>query len=318
MTDDQATASRRAAANHRVPLDEKLVLCLDGSTPVSSAALLRSCSRPAAEVSTFGAWEVIERRAVVDTHGHARVLLQLTDDILVALGLTPRSLGAVVVGIGPGTFTGVRVAVAAARAMALALTIPVVGVSTLSALAAGAALRLETDQAPPKQLTAAVDARRGQLFCVSYERKERGWVQVSDIVVCDRGEIGMSVREPAAVVCPDQDLVGPLPEGVTFIPTSVEAEHLVVGQELLQEQECNQPGVAAESAKCLCGAELGPWLIGLMAEGAYGRIAPGELGTPESVKPIYVRSPDADVHITKRRDPWTSMECSRTSRDRPA
>ena len=30
----------------------------------------------------------------------------------------------------------------------------------------------------------------------------------------------------------------------------------------------------------------------------------GEPGSPEAVKPIYVRSPDADIHITKMRDPW--------------
>jgi hypothetical protein len=30
----------------------------------------------------------------------------------------------------------------------------------------------------------------------------------------------------------------------------------------------------------------------------------GGVGTPESVKPIYVRPPDADIHITKMRDPW--------------
>jgi hypothetical protein len=72
----------------------------------------------------------------------------------------------------------------------------------------------------------------------------------------------------------------------------VRAEDLVMGQGLLDE-----PGDGAD------GARLGGWLAGVLGAKPVG-LKPGDPGTPEGVKPIYVRSPDADIHITKMRDPW--------------
>jgi hypothetical protein len=37
----------------------------------------------------------------------------------------------------------------------------------------------------------------------------------------------------------------------------------------------------------------------------------GDAGTPEAVTPIYVRSPDADIHITKMKDPWAATSSGR-------
>ena len=58
----------------------------------------------------------------------------------------------------------------------------------------------------------------------------------------------------------------------------------------------------------------GAWIDGVLARrGAEVRevYGAGELGSPEAVKPIYVRSPDADIHITKMRDPWAGVGSDR-------
>jgi tRNA threonylcarbamoyl adenosine modification protein YeaZ len=254
------------------------------------------------------------RRVDVDGRGQARVLLRLVDEMLGELGAAPQELGAIVVGTGPGTFTGVRITVATARALSLALGTPVVGVSTLGALAAGAAEAIRAgsglDAGSPKIIVPVVDARRGQVFFGLYEGTAEGrWTRSAGFGVCDRAALGEMVAGDALVVAEDRDLVGDLPAGVAFAVADVEAERLVVGQELL-----NEPGDMPE------GSRLAPWLLHALAapkSGGPGPVPPadgqaGRVGTPEAVKPIYVRSPDADLHITKMRDPWAESSGRRT------
>jgi tRNA threonylcarbamoyl adenosine modification protein YeaZ len=83
----------------------------------------------------------------------ASTLLEDVDALLRQAGKHPSDLGALAVGIGPGSFTGIRIGLAAARGLGLALGVPAAGVSTLDALAAGAA-----------GATPVVDAKRREVF----------------------------------------------------------------------------------------------------------------------------------------------------------
>lgn len=100
--------------------------------------------------------------------GHAEALMPLLQRVLDAAGTTPAQLDAVAVTLGPGTFTGLRIGLAAARGFRVALGIPVIGLSTLEALAAGAARRW-----PDRPVLAAIDARRDQVY-VQYFRRAGG------------------------------------------------------------------------------------------------------------------------------------------------
>ena len=275
---------KSSGAGSRPPLvSRQVILALDGSTRVCGAALVRP---------DVHGWETVKTRAEVDGRGQAKLLLPMIDEILTEAGLSPSDIGAVVVGVGPGTFTGVRIAVATARALSLALQVPVAGVGTLSALAAAAAVGAEAAALP--LLVPVVDARRGQVFFGLYEAAGLGasggrWVRRGPFAVCDRSALGEVLGAlgvgGALVLAEDRDLIGDLPVDVTFAAGAVEAEWLVLGQQLLVE-----PGEGPE------GDRLQPWLATVLREG--GR------AVPEVVKPIYVRSPDADIHITKMRDPW--------------
>ncbi len=288
-----------------------VLVAMDGSTRLSTAALLER------EPGGTGNWRVVERRSDRDSHGQARVLLRLLDEMLSGTERTPRDLVAVVAGIGPGTFTGVRIAVATARALALALEIPVIGVSTLSALAAMTASgRLTT---PPDVIVPVVDARRGQVFYGVY-RQETGrngpssagaqvdvsYVRSEAFAVCDQDALAERLPEGLrAAIVGDVDVLhgaggGPLVAGVEvrLEPRAVAAEYLVVGQQALVEPDGGP-----------AGSRLRPWLEAAVEGTAHSR-ATGEPGTPEGVRPIYVRAPDADTHIRKMRDPWaeTALE----------
>jgi tRNA threonylcarbamoyladenosine biosynthesis protein TsaB len=94
--------------------------------------------------------------------GHVSDLLPLALELLEEAGLDFPQLDRLAVGIGPGTFTGLRIGVATARALAHAHDLPLVGVSTLRSLAAGAA-------EPGDAATLAVlDARRGEAFAAAW------------------------------------------------------------------------------------------------------------------------------------------------------
>lgn len=84
--------------------------------------------------------------------------------------LALQDLGALVAGLGPGSFTGLRVGLAAAKGLAYALKLPLAGVSSLRALARGAALANGLEG----PLVAALEARRGELFLAAYTLAPQG------------------------------------------------------------------------------------------------------------------------------------------------
>jgi tRNA threonylcarbamoyl adenosine modification protein YeaZ len=324
-------------------MHERLVLALDGSTGVCGAALLRSRPSPGAltnpglassvkegadeRLDENGLFEVLARRSRGDGRAQAKVLLRLVDEMLEEVGRRSTDLGAVVVGKGPGTFTGVRVTVATARALSVALAIPVIGVSTLGALAAAAVGR--TVESSPvahvgtgaprsperwEAIVPVVDARRGQLFYGFYHSTEFGvppgpgrWARKDEFAVCDRGALD-DLLGPARTVVVGEETLRPqkLPPASVFLSCDVAAEHLVIGQECLEE-----PSGLPE------GRRLAAWLGSTLAGDAvvpadvFAAQVLGGPGTPESVTPIYVRSPDADVHITRMKDPWAESASGR-------
>lgn len=121
---------------------------------------------------------------------HARRLLPMIEALLGAAGLALVDLDALAFGRGPGSFTGVRIAASLAQGLAFAARLPVVPVSTLAALAQGAA-----DAGHPRVL-AAIDARMGEVYWAGYAVGDDGLVaRLGDERVCP----------PAAVPVPEGD-----------------------------------------------------------------------------------------------------------------
>lgn len=109
----------------------------------------------------------------------AERLLALIDQALEAAGVGRSDLGLVAVTRGPGSFTGLRVGVATAKGIAFALGLPVAGVSSLEALARGAA--------PFPGLVAPVfDARKRQIYAAAFDG------------LTGRAVVGEGARDPAA------------------------------------------------------------------------------------------------------------------------
>jgi tRNA threonylcarbamoyladenosine biosynthesis protein TsaB len=126
-------------------------------------------------------------------------VLEDVDALLRRGGVRDSQLEGIVVGIGPGSFTGLRMGLATARALAFSLDLPVAGVSTLAALAAGAA-----------DATPVIDARRHEVFALV--DGEPIVVPPADLPVADRrtyvGDGAIRYRETieaaGGVVPPDE------------------------------------------------------------------------------------------------------------------
>jgi len=95
---------------------------------------------------------------------HGSHIMAALSGLFAAADCQPSDIQGIGVGLGPGSYTGVRVGIATALGLARGWTCPVVGVSTLQALAVG-----YLEQHPKvQQVTAAIDARRGNVYAATF------------------------------------------------------------------------------------------------------------------------------------------------------
>jgi len=195
---------------------------------------------------------------------HATALLGEIERMVSAAGGWS-AVDRLVVGLGPGSFTGLRIGVATARALAQGLDKPVTGVGTLDALACGIAAR---PAAAGRPVLAVIDARRSQVFVAL---RGPGGARVWEPFVADPREL---VRRLAELDDP------PLAAGDGSLRFRGDLEQ--AGAEVLPDDD---PGhrLAARQV-CLLARSL-----------------PGS--TPDRIRPIYLRRPDAQAWLERDRGP---------------
>lgn len=129
-----------------------LILGLETSADVCAAALV-------ADGETLGV------RQIEMSRGHAEALVPMVQDLARETGVALMALDLVGVTRGPGSFTGVRTGIAAARGFAIASGATAVGVSSLKAVAEGAAGVLST----PTSILCILDTRRSDYFAQIFD-----------------------------------------------------------------------------------------------------------------------------------------------------
>lgn len=117
----------------------------------------------------------IVSRCVLAGQRHSELLLELLDSALQEAGLKLAQLDGIAYGAGPGSFTGVRIACGVAQGLALGAELPVVGVCTLQALAQAAG---------QDKVIAALDARMGEIYHATYEKRAGQWITVCEPNLC--------------------------------------------------------------------------------------------------------------------------------------
>ena len=147
-----------------------MILGIDTATAATAAAVWAP-DGPAVEARDDPGGPASARPA------HATRLLALVEEALERASAGWDDVERIAVGIGPGGFTGLRHGIATARGLAQARDLPLVGVSSLEALARGAAewaaaeRRGICEDVPP--VLAVIDARRGEVFAAAWRGAER-------------------------------------------------------------------------------------------------------------------------------------------------
>lgn len=117
--------------------------------------------------------QCIERYQVIPRQ-HTQALHVMIQEVLAEAGTTLSQCDAIAFTRGPGSFTGVRIAVSAAHGLAAATDLPLVPISTLEALAQGAA-----NIHGEGQYLAGLDARMGEFYWANYTCAETGVVSAN-------------------------------------------------------------------------------------------------------------------------------------------
>jgi len=201
--------------------------------------------------------------------GHATRLLGMAAELLTRADVAWSALDRIAVGLGPGTFTGLRVGIATARGLAQSLSVELVGVSSLRALAEGAA-----SAGGRRGVVAVIDARRGEAFAAPYDATGEGALDE---------------------LCPPRALA---PEDLASVVTQAEgrsggqlAPWLAVGDGAIRFRgHLELAGVAVP-------ADSSPLhLVGAQAVCDLGARAPA-VASYEEIVPDYRRRPDAEIAL---------------------
>lgn len=221
----------------------------------------------ATEACSVALWidgEVHERFAVAPRR-HAELALPWADAVLAEGGIARSELDAIAVGRGPGAFTGVRLAIAIGQGIALGLDRPIVPVSTLAALAFGAArARLDrgdhdASEAMRLRVLASIDARMGEVYVGAFR------VRDGDAIL-----IGSE-----AVLAPDAVLVPDAEAGWVGAGTGFAAADGALRSCLSTQLDSVNPDALPRAAD-----------VARLAAKAWAR---GEAVAPERVEPAYLR-----------------------------
>lgn len=192
---------------------------------------------------------------------HGAELPAAVDEILRQAGIELKDLRGIAVGTGPGSFTGLRVGVAYAKGIVLGLGCALVGIPTFDCLALAA-----FEKASPSEGTAiwtTTDARKGEVYANLYRARADRLDKISDPLVIKLQNLFPDISD------------GDILAGDS---TAREASLLLIEREIrstvFDQVELNSRGryVAA------LGAD---------------RIARGELDTPATLEPLYVRTAEA-------------------------
>ena len=147
--------------------------------------------------------KIIAQHTLRALMGHSRDLVVCLDAVCEQAGWNPmRDIELIAVSQGPGSYTGLRVAAACVKAIAYAARCNIVGVCSLDVLAQNALVAFEKDSrlSDVVDVYVSIDAKRGEVYSGSYERRNTGVERKGDIALVAREELLRQLKPPALLI----------------------------------------------------------------------------------------------------------------------
>lgn len=243
-----------------------MVLGIETSTALGSVAIVEGQELRA------------ERRWKTEK-GHAERLMQELDHLLEELSIPMEAVDGYAVTIGPGSFTGLRISLATVKGLAMVTRRPVIPVSTLEALVRNVSDILHPSGRPDAsrpgwvgQVCPLLDARREEVYAALFRRDEEdGWTRLLPDQVISTGDLLKQLSEPTVFV----------------------GEGAVQYQALIQ-QTMGKKAIFAPADTTSPSAAI-------VARMGLARLLRGETAQAKEVKPAYLRRPEAEVKLEKRK-----------------
>ena len=235
---------------------------------------------------------VVSREKILAEHSrstasHGAELPAAVAEVLEKAGLKLRDLRGIGVGIGPGSFTGLRVGIAYAKGLVLALGCALIGIPTFDCLALAAFEKASPSEGT--QVCALLDARKGEVYANLYRART------------DRLD---KISQPLVIRL--QTLYPELSDGVILVGDSKAKEASLL---------LNERGIRSTVLEGVEVNSRGRYVAALAVE----RISRGEIDSPATLEPLYVRSAEATFKpvaappvAAAKESPW-SDETKRSS-----
>ncbi len=219
-------------------------------------------SGPVAGVAILREGSVVHLTAMKYGHTHSQTVLPAVDRALEECGLTCREIDVFAVVAGPGSFTGVRIGVCMAKGLAHAAGKPCCAVNALETLSMNC-LGFDGWVCP------ILDARRDQVYAAAFDTREF---------------VPRRVLEDQAVKI--EDFLAQLPEGrLAFVGDGVPVQEKTLLR-LLGERAAIMPANARD--------------LRADAAGVLAAAHPERWEDPRTLRPIYLRAPQAERERMER------------------
>jgi tRNA threonylcarbamoyladenosine biosynthesis protein TsaB len=184
------------------------ILALEFSSPQRSVAIARD------GIVLFEAAE---------TGGRNTAAFGMIEKVLAAAKIGREQIGALCIGLGPGSYTGIRAAISIAQGWQLAREIKLLGVSSVSAIAAQAQAEKIFGR-----VNLVVDAQRNEFYLASFEISADGWREISPLKIVPLAEVRS--RADAGEILAGPETEKWFANGRTIFPRAAALARLAAGR----------------------------------------------------------------------------------------